>query len=102
MNVTIAGIIYFGWVDANHQKNIDISLFTQDRELVVIDDHPVQVTGPVEVGRPAGLVEGSEIELPIATRFEGISLDQGRYEWRMSINGELIASAVFDVIVATN
>jgi len=100
VNLTISAVVYFSWVDTNQQKTIDISLFTQDGHLVNINDNPIQVRGPVEVGRPPGLVNGTEIELPLATRFEGLELSAGRYEWRMSIDEELLASAIFDVLDA--
>lgn len=101
VNVTIAGMIYFQWNDANHRKNVDISLFTQDGQPVLQNDVPVQLRGPAEVGRPPGLVNGTEIELPIATRFEGLFLDAGRYEWRLSIDDERLATSVFDVMDAS-
>jgi hypothetical protein len=44
---------------------------------------------PFEVGRPAGLVAGTPIDQAFAVNCtSGLPLAPGRYEWRLTVNGE--------------
>ena len=64
------------------------------------DGHVVNVVGPegaspivqehhFEVGRPAGVPEGSSVDVPVALTFgPGLALASGRYLWRLEIDGE--------------
>lgn len=53
-------------------------------------DEPVVIAlPPFEVGRPAGLVAGTPIDHPLTVSCpSGLPLAAGRYEWRMTVNGE--------------
>jgi hypothetical protein len=43
---------------------------------------------PFEVGRPAGLKPGTPLDFPVAINSGPLLLDAGRYEWRLTIDGE--------------
>jgi hypothetical protein len=49
---------------------------------------PLQVQATVEVGRPAGIPEGSDVDHNIAINLAaGLPLQPGRHAWRLSVNG---------------
>jgi hypothetical protein len=58
---------------------------------------PVQFQGRFEAGRPAGVAPGSELDAPFAVNLAGIPLAPGRYEWHVSIDGELVDRVAFTV-----
>lgn len=80
------------WIEANRPHTWALSLLTADGEPVVVDTpmgpQPVHVEQPFEVGRPAGLREGTPLDLNLAINFGPIPLpsDQ-RYEFRLHIDG---------------
>jgi len=43
---------------------------------------------PFEVGRPAGLKPGTPLDFPVAVNSGPLPLEPGRYEWRLTIDGE--------------
>ncbi|MEI7759839.1 MAG: hypothetical protein WCJ67_03620 [Thermoleophilia bacterium] len=98
----IAILVHVPWDQANRRHTLRL-------ELVDADGNPV--TAPVEVeegegdgggepvvflddiefevGRPPGIKPGTPLELPLAVNSGPLPLEPGgRYEWRLSINGE--------------
>ena len=50
---------------------------------------PVVIEGAFEVGRPPGIKPGVPIDVPLAINVGALPLAPGgRYEWRLSIDGE--------------
>jgi hypothetical protein len=69
-----------------------LSLLTADGHHAVtaptpFGEQPLKVEATFEVGRPAGLPEGSEVEHNFAISLGGLPLAPGRYEWRLTIDG---------------
>jgi hypothetical protein len=58
------------------------------------DVRPVEVTGELEVGRPAGLPDGTPLDAPLVVSFGPMPLESGRYEWRLEIE-EFVESCAF-------
>ena len=55
----------------------------EERQIVFLDDVEF------EVGRPAGIKPGTPLELPLAVNSGPLALEPGgRYEWRLTIDGE--------------
>lgn len=98
VDVSVAAKIYFPWTSANKPVQMEIALFTEDGGRVTHDGQPIQVSGAVEVGRPPGLPNGTEIDLPITWKFNALPLAVGRYEWQLIVDGQRLESAVFDVV----
>ena len=48
----------------------------------------MHVEGGFEAGRPAGLKPGTPLDIPFVVPFGPLELAPGRYEVRLSINGE--------------
>ena len=48
----------------------------------------VRVDGSFEVGRPEGLLVGSDIDFAFAVNVPPFPLPPGRYAWQLSIDGE--------------
>ena len=52
------------------------------------DDQAVAFGGEFEVGRPPGLKPGTPLDFPVAVNSTPLPLEPGRYEWRLTIDGE--------------
>jgi hypothetical protein len=64
---------------------IEVEVETDDgtQPVVFFDDVPF------EVGRPAGLKPGTPLDFPVAVNSGPLPLAPGRYEWRLTIDGEV-------------
>ena len=58
-------------------------LETDDEE----DEQSVAFGGEFEVGRPPGLKPGTPLDFPVAVNSTPLPLEPGRYEWRLTIDG---------------
>ena len=82
-------------VEADQPHHWELWLEDADGRPVMIPtaegDRPVEVRGDFQVGRPpAGVPEGSPVDLPLAVNFGPSPLPPGgRYNWRLSIDGEM-------------
>lgn len=81
------------WDQANMRHEWMLTLSDQDGSPVFLPtpegDHPVELGGEFEVGRPAGLAPGTPIDLPLAINLAPLPLAPGgRYCWQLAINGE--------------
>ena len=80
------------WHQTNHRHHWVLDLVDQDGHPVMVPvadgKRPVQVTGDFQVGRPAGVAEGTPIDVPLAISVGPIPLPPGtRCVWRLSIDG---------------
>jgi len=81
------------WDRTNQKLQLRLRLLDQDGEQVTIPapegPQPIEITGEGEVGRPAGLVPGADIDFPLAFQIGPLPLRPGqRYEWVLDIDGE--------------
>jgi hypothetical protein len=84
------------WHEANRRHELVISLLDADGRPVMApaqppatEEQPLEIRGQIEVGRPAGLPEGTPLDSVLAVTIGPLQLQPGgRYVWRLSINGE--------------
>ena len=88
------------WADANTRHKIVAELVTEDGQPALLGDKPVRVEGQFEVGRPAGLPQGTSLDAPLALTVTGIELSPGGYRWQLLVDGDQLAEASFHVVGA--
>ena len=79
------------WSAANQPHEFLLGLVDDDGHPVAAGGEGgagVQVGGQFEVGRPAGVPEGSDIDLALAVTLGPLPLPAGRYAWQLWIDGE--------------
>ena len=81
------------WDRANQKLQLRLRLIGQDGEPVTVPgpDGPaaIEINGDAEIGRPAGLVHGADIDFPLAFQIGPLPLEPGqRYQWVLDIDGE--------------
>lgn len=90
--MAIAMKIDVPWDQTNQRHRWVLDLVDQDARPIVVTtpegERPVQISGDFEVGRPAGLAQGTPIDLPLAIGVGPIPLPPGsRCVWQLSIDG---------------
>ncbi|MBI5239676.1 MAG: hypothetical protein HY926_04330 [Elusimicrobia bacterium] len=81
------------WNDTNHQHELKVELLDGDYHPVLVPtpagNAPMVIAANFEVGRPAGMIVGSTLDVPIAFNVGAIPLEPGRrYVWRLLIDGK--------------
>jgi hypothetical protein len=81
------------WDQANQKHLLVVSLETEDGQPVIVPtpqgEQPLEIKGEFEVGRPAGLKQGTPLDAALAVGVPPLPLKPGsRYTWRLSINGQ--------------
>jgi hypothetical protein len=89
----IALLIQVPWDQANTPHAFTVQLLDADGEEVVLEteeaeEQPVAFGGDFEVGRPPGLKPGTPLDFPVAMSSTPLPLEPGRYEWRLTIDGQ--------------
>lgn len=92
----IAILVHVPWDQANRRHVLRLELLDTDGEAVLLEregEEPAPVVFfddiEFEVGRPAGIKPGTSLELPLSINSGPLPLAPGgRYEWRLSIDGE--------------
>ena len=95
------------WDEANVSHEVVARLLTEDGgdPLLPIPQgdglapQRIEFQGRFEAGRPPGLVPGSELDAPLAINIAGLPLAAGRYEWQVTIDGELANRVPFTVML---
>jgi hypothetical protein len=93
----LAGKLLVPWTDANRPHVLRVALKTADGQDVMQGEQAVQIIGKLEVGRPPGLTEGTDLDLPLAIPIKNITLPEGRYRWEVAIDDEIATDVSFDV-----
>jgi hypothetical protein len=86
-------LIQVPWDQANTPHTFAVELLDADGNPVSFetddaDEQPVAFGGDFEVGRPPGLKPGTPLDFPVAVNSTPLPLEPGRYEWRLTIDGE--------------
>jgi hypothetical protein len=81
------------WDEANRRHDLRVELIDSDGHPITVgspeDARSVVIESNFEVGRPPGLRPGTPIDLALAINLGPVPLTPGgRYEWRLSIDGE--------------
>ena len=98
----IALLMDVPWDESNRAHHFDLRLVDGDGQPVtpIGGDIPIAVGGDFEVGRPAGLREGSTLRMPFAISFGPLALPPGqRLVWQLEVDGQRdeLWSEPFDV-----
>lgn len=99
---SVVALIKVGWNEANRPVDFVLRLTDGDGAVVHVPapagTQALEVTGRMEVGRPAGIPEGSEIDANFVVPLQPLSLTPGqRFTWRLSFGDEEAASESFYV-----
>jgi Family of unknown function (DUF6941) len=97
VTMSVAAVIAVPWDQTNRKYELALELLTEDGERVAMEDETIAVTGEFELGRPPGIKPGSSLNAPFVWTFAGLVLESGGYEWKVSIDGEPVASRAFAV-----
>ena len=98
VNVSLAILIEVPWDQAGVRHTLRAYLLTEDGDAVAgPQGQPIALDGGFEVGRPPGVKPGSTLNSPLAINFNALSLESGGYEWRLEVDGELVARKPFRV-----
>ena len=81
------------WDRANEQIKFRLELVDQDGQPFMVDTpdgpQPLFIEGGFEVGRPPGIKRGTPLTFPIAVNVPPQPFEPGgRYEWRLTVDGE--------------
>ena len=81
------------WTEANIQHTLELKLLNEDGQPVmaptVTGDRPIELTSRFETGRPAGLRQGTPLDVNLAINLSPLPIPPGsRFVWRCFINGE--------------
>jgi hypothetical protein len=98
VNMALAIMIAVPWNQANEKHDVHAALVSEDGETVEIEGNQVIASGELEVGRPAGLRAGTQLNTPLVLGFNGLVLKSGGYVWELRIGGEVMARAPFQVV----
>lgn len=92
-SIGIGLLIQVPWDQANTVHSFSVELLDADGAPVSFasdegEEQAVAFGGDFEVGRPPGLKPGTPLDFPIAVNMTPLPLEAGRYEWRLTIDGE--------------
>jgi hypothetical protein len=85
-------IIEVPWNEANRPHNWQLRLEDGDGQPFLMTapegPRPIEIAGPFEVGRPAGLIEGSGLNVCLAVNIAPLPLPpRQRFMWKLWIDG---------------
>lgn len=76
-------VVAVAWEETNQRHTLNVVLLDDDGGQVLMQDQPVQTVARFEVGRPAGVKPGSDLNAVMAFQFQGLVLDPGGYVWEL-------------------
>jgi hypothetical protein len=91
---SVVVLVRVPWYECNKKHRWELILEDADGMPIVVRDEkgsiaPIRLEAPFELGRPPGVSEGAQLNLPIVVNLPPLSLTEGvRYAWRFLINGE--------------
>jgi hypothetical protein len=88
----VALLFHVPWDRTNHKTSFTLRLADADGQpamtLGPLGEQPIVVAGQFEVGRPAGVLPGTDINVPIAFNTILAQLEPGRqYTWILEVDG---------------
>jgi hypothetical protein len=85
----VAALFQIPWDQTNAKHSFRLELLDADGQGVPTPGgETVRAEGEFEVGRPAGLRAGTPVDAPLVVPFGPLTLDDGRYELRLTIDDE--------------
>ena len=91
----LAGIMQVAWDEANQNHTVAFELLNADGQPFMVPTpmglQAFKVEMKFQVGRPAGVTPGIELNVPIAINLGPLPLEPDkRYEWRVAIDGQRV------------
>jgi hypothetical protein len=97
----VAVLMKVPWDRSNEPIHLQLDLTDSDLKPVAFETPtgPLHIHGDatMEVGRPPGIVHGSDLDASFAMNIQALPLRPGRYVWCLKVGDELIAQAPFNV-----
>lgn len=92
LNCAIALLFHIPWERTNQKTSFVLRLVDADGHQMIKQGpdgaQPIQVGGTFEVGRPAGVLPGTEISVPFAINTGTLQLPPGgRFTWLLEVDG---------------
>ena len=85
----VAALFQIPWDQTNQKHTFRLELLDADGQGVpTLDGETIRAEGEFEAGRPAGLQPGTPVDAPLVVPFGPLELEEGRYEVRLTIDGE--------------
>jgi uncharacterized protein DUF6941 len=85
----VAALFQIPWDQTNTKHSFRLELRDADGQGVPTpDNETIRAEGEFEAGRPAGLHPGTPVDAPLVVPFGPLELEDGRYEIRLTIDGE--------------
>lgn len=98
-NMALAIKLSIPWNEGNRPYDIAVRLVDENHDAVPDQEgNDIELAGKIEVGRPSGIKPGSNLDMALALRFDGLILEPGTYVWEFLIGGAVLESTVFDVV----
>lgn len=98
LSMALAVKLAVPWSLANERHQIEAELVTADGAAVEHQGDPVRAQGEIEVGRPAGLKQGTTLDAAFVLTFQGLALAPGGYVWVLRTGDAVLARAPFQVL----
>jgi len=90
------------WNETNRPHDVVVRLVNADHDTMKNEaGQDIGIVGKVELGRPPGVRPGSDLDAPLALRFQGLPLEAGTYVWELLVDGNILESTPFEVIPAS-
>ena len=88
----VALLFHIPWERTNRKTTFKLGLIDADGHSVTqqgpIGEQPIEVSGQFEVGRPAGVPPGTEINVPITINTVALQLSPGKqFTWVLEVDG---------------
>jgi hypothetical protein len=98
----VAVFIKVGWTEANEPHKLMLRLIDADGQVVSVEGpagkQPLEFQGNLEVGRPPGIPQGSEIDASFVINLTALPLVPGqRFTWELEMDGSGLTSESFYV-----
>ena len=85
----VAALFQIPWDQTNQTHSFRLELLDADGQGVpTAEGETIRAEGEFEAGRPPGLRPGTPVDAPLVVPFGPLVLDDGRYEIRLTIDGE--------------
>jgi hypothetical protein len=98
INASLAILVVCPWDQTNRRHELRVELLTADGDVVTVQEREVAFSAEFELGRPPGIKAGTSLNAPFAWNLQGLALEIGDYEWKLTIDGDPVASRAFQVL----
>ncbi len=101
VNMALGIIVSVPWDQTNIRHELRAELQNHDGAAVEINGQPVVVGGGFELGRPAGVKPGTDLNIPLAFSLNNLALPEGGYVWVLLLDGDKVGRCPFTVQLPT-